>query len=632
MSITDKEVKQVAMSITSIRSGHALCLEGVKYALANGVLVLPRLKILECFQPLVEVHGDAVLGEPLAEWMNEDLRRVWGFILNRLKITAFSELVDSTRYSAEELRKMSVLFKLDEDQGSLTLDKEEVQKLTLSAVTHSETSKRCLSKVKDALLNCDPMVTREELMDCLEPILDDGCWVGEPLEYWASDKLMQVWVRIFDANKVACYEALQVQCPGSYSERHLTKVREKAGIAEPSKMRSGNSALHVQQVFERVMGNEPVYIECLVLTKKVLLGQLEMQRVDIIKVLAPLHSTIVKDSGARQLKQIWDAIFQQQKELAYVELKEVSAADELRGGNLSWNREVLEKGWVKYLFQDSVDKLTEDELAEIENIYLSAVNNHPSYLNCISQVRQDMLQGGEMVFNLGNFQFCIRQLTRQELVRPPDEISKLVMYKAWIKVFDHLKDAAFHELQMEYKHAVNTARVEDHPYTGADLDRIGDDYIGRVVNIKFEPAMQRPRVSDPNEPFITSHALDLDGTVTMRHHSVNEMSKRKEGLTDLQKVVEETHSAVAKAMHIPTEILEGIKTMSSSNNVPMKAVTYVYGTDIKSLSKSDLISCIKRAQDEIKALEATGVESSYIKKQVKKITKAISVMTEALDS
>jgi len=81
-------------------------------------------------------------------------------------------------------------------------------------------------------------------------------------------------------------------------------------------------------------------------------------------------------------------------------------------------------------------------------------------------------------------------------------------------------------------------------------------------------------------------------------------------------------------------ITTGATTMNDKNAMQkvMQKVTFIYGTAIKELSKEELMRNIKRAQDDIKTLKETGVKSTYITKEVKKLNKAIKVLIARLDS
>jgi len=76
-----------------------------------------------------------------------------------------------------------------------------------------------------------------------------------------------------------------------------------------------------------------------------------------------------------------------------------------------------------------------------------------------------------------------------------------------------------------------------------------------------------------------------------------------------------------------------MNNMNNMNNkIAMQKITFIYGTDLKELSKEELMGFIKRAQDDIRSLKETGVKSTYITKEVKKLNKAIKVMIVRLDS
>jgi flavin-binding protein dodecin len=67
-------------------------------------------------------------------------------------------------------------------------------------------------------------------------------------------------------------------------------------------------------------------------------------------------------------------------------------------------------------------------------------------------------------------------------------------------------------------------------------------------------------------------------------------------------------------------------------NVPFQSVDYVYGRDINSLSKADLIASIKRANSEIDDLAAVGVASTFVDDQIAGLKASITKMVARLDA
>jgi len=54
-----------------------------------------------------------------------------------------------------------------------------------------------------------------------------------------------------------------------------------------------------------------------------------------------------------------------------------------------------------------------------------------------------------------------------------------------------------------------------------------------------------------------------------------------------------------------------MNNMNNMNNkIAMQKITFIYGTDLKELSKEELMGFIKRAQDDIRSLKETGVKST----------------------
>ena len=63
-----------------------------------------------------------------------------------------------------------------------------------------------------------------------------------------------------------------------------------------------------------------------------------------------------------------------------------------------------------------------------------------------------------------------------------------------------------------------------------------------------------------------------------------------------------------------------------------KTVNYVFDKDITTMSKDDLIDAITRVNKEIADLEAVGVESAYITKEITRLSDARANILAALDA
>jgi hypothetical protein len=72
--------------------------------------------------------------------------------------------------------------------------------------------------------------------------------------------------------------------------------------------------------------------------------------------------------------------------------------------------------------------------------------------------------------------------------------------------------------------------------------------------------------------------------------------------------------------------------MSQNTQLAHQTIDYVYGRDITTLSKADLIASIKQANADIKDLQATGVESTFIDGQVTGLKNAVAQMVTRLDA
>lgn len=87
----------------------------------------------------------------------------------------------------------------------------------------------------------------------------------------------------------------------------------------------------------------------------------------------------------------------------------------------------------------------------------------------------------------------------------------------------------------------------------------------------------------------------------------------------------------AFAVLFPNSITKG-NTMSINSNTPVQNVTFIYGRDVSTLSKQELIDAIKRAKGDIKAFADAGIESTYIASEVGKLNTAVDAMVALLDA
>lgn len=81
-----------------------------------------------------------------------------------------------------------------------------------------------------------------------------------------------------------------------------------------------------------------------------------------------------------------------------------------------------------------------------------------------------------------------------------------------------------------------------------------------------------------------------------------------------------------------TNTIINIKETKMNPTKPVEVITFVYGADIRTMSKEELLNAIRQAKNEADRLQETGIESTYITKEVKRINKAIKVMVKKLDS
>lgn len=90
------------------------------------------------------------------------------------------------------------------------------------------------------------------------------------------------------------------------------------------------------------------------------------------------------------------------------------------------------------------------------------------------------------------------------------------------------------------------------------------------------------------------------------------------------------YAAYAQITNTP---LQGdIVSQSVDIAVPVQNVTYIYGRDVATLAKHELIDAIKKAKADTKNLLDVGVESEYIAGQVADLNNAIAAMVALLDA
>ena len=71
--------------------------------------------------------------------------------------------------------------------------------------------------------------------------------------------------------------------------------------------------------------------------------------------------------------------------------------------------------------------------------------------------------------------------------------------------------------------------------------------------------------------------------------------------------------------------------MSTNQNIPHTTIEYIYGVDIKTMDKSDIMAAIVQVKEEIKDLNDVGVESKYIKDQVTDLEAVVKILVTHLD-
>lgn len=207
--------------------------------------------------------------------------------------------------------------------------------------------------------------------------------------------------------------------------------------------------------------------------------------------------------------------------------------------------------------------------ADVENVYLSAINDRLTYESCLKRVKLLMLSRGAL---------AIDGIT--ETLRPlgdADAIARLrnsrQLRRAWGKIFDSLREPA-----LEYFNS-GTCGINSE-----QLKRINEEY-----GIKAE---------------IQNHIDKAQECFDACDEKFNQA---------LQETAEKN-------------------LMNELKDTPFKAIEYVYGKDISTVGANGLIELIKKAKGEIKSLNDAGVKSKYIDKEIKSLEGAIDKMVERLDS
>lgn len=111
---------------------------------------------------------------------------------------------------------------------------------------------------------------------------------------------------------------------------------------------------------------------------------------------------------------------------------------------------------------------------------------------------------------------------------------------------------------------------------------------------------------------------------------------------DLQRVWEEVQERIlagdTKVLPPPTvttaieEKTMAATTQETLKNTPHSTIEYVYGVDIETMDKRDIMASIVRVQEEIKDLKDVGVKSTFIDEEVTKLEKVIKRLVKQLDA
>lgn len=225
----------------------------------------------------------------------------------------------------------------------------------------------------------------------------------------------------------------------------------------------------------------------------------------------------------------------------------------------------------------------------VEDLYLTAVNDQETYKICMKEVQKLMF-------------ICKRKLPARRvkhLLSPSNDTAvstctTIQLVNAWLKIFDHLQEAAIYELE------------HDCLCSAGELKAIKCHYI---------PGYNQEEVN-----VITN--VKLDGTVTPWVDMSEEL---------LREIEEHTQKAQQHFDAVNQSLLE-IKMNNQLKNSPFTTVSYVYGNDIEELNAQDLMDGIKRAKREIAEVTAADIKSDYVEKTVAGLNKAIDKMVARLDT
>lgn len=226
----------------------------------------------------------------------------------------------------------------------------------------------------------------------------------------------------------------------------------------------------------------------------------------------------------------------------------------------------------------------------VEDLYLTAVNDHETYKACVKEV-QKLMFVRKRKLPAGRVRYVLKGPENLLL----GESNAIQQVKAWLKIFDHLQEAAIYELESECMCAEE------------ELESIKRHYV---------PGYNQ-------------------GTVTRRVGMSEAIDIAHEKLKDPEALLREIEEHKQKAQQhfdaVDQSLLE-IKMSSKFAKTPVTKVTYIYGTDIEECSAEELMSFIKRAKHEIENLQDAGIKSSYVEEQSAGLTSAIDIMVAKLDT
>jgi hypothetical protein len=139
-------------------------------------------------------------------------------------------------------------------------------------------------------------------------------------------------------------------------------------------------------------------------------------------------------------------------------------------------------------------------------------------------------------------------------------------------------------------------------------------------------------IDDDNVSHAQLEAVVTSGNKLTARAIRNAVMPARATLRHISVITNADYYAAAALVFPNIAAISATQEQDMQTNVPFQSVDYVYGRDINSLSKADLIASIKRAKAEIADLEYVGVTSTFITDQIAGLTSSIDKMVARLDA